>query len=143
VVGQEKFAISGHATCPWLRNWYSEGKKEIEGPPDYQEAGPEPTRRTGPSEGIGVSQVQTLESGQPVYRRVPFVVADIPKKTAESTGRLPPTPMLHTAAREHNVIAFGEAPPDRAKTPVMKSVRLKDNLKSTRIHDTERVLKGR
>jgi hypothetical protein len=39
--------------------------------------------------------------------------------------------MLHTAAREHNVIEFGEAPPDRAKTPVMKSVRLKDNLMGT------------
>jgi hypothetical protein len=36
--------------------------------------------------------------------------------------------MLHAAAREHNVIEFGEAPLDRAKTPVMKSVRLKDSL---------------
>jgi hypothetical protein len=67
----------------------------------------------------------------------------IPKKTAESTGRLPPTPMLHIAAREHNVIEFGEAPPDRANTPVMKSVRLKDNLICTWIYDTEGVLKGR
>jgi len=58
----------------------------------------------------------------------PIAVADIPRKIAESTGRLPPTPMLHTAAREHNVIEFDEAPPDRANTPVMKSVRLKDNL---------------
>jgi len=62
---------------------------------------------------------------------VPIAASDIPKKIAESTGRLPPTPMLHTAAREHNVIEFGEAPPDRAKTPVMKSVRLKDNLIGT------------
>jgi hypothetical protein len=51
--------------------------------------------------------------------------------------------MLHAAAREHNVIEFGEAPPDRAKTPVMKSVRLKDNLMGTWVHDTESVLKGR
>jgi hypothetical protein len=36
--------------------------------------------------------------------------------------------MLHAAAREHNVIEFGEAPPDRAKMPVMKSVRLKESL---------------
>jgi hypothetical protein len=50
--------------------------------------------------------------------------------------------MLHTAAREHNVTEFGEAPPDMAKTPVMKSVRLKDNLVGTWIHETESVLKG-
>jgi hypothetical protein len=43
--------------------------------------------------------------------------------------------MLHTAAREHNVIEFDEAPPDRAKTPVMKSVRLKDSLIDMWIHD--------
>jgi hypothetical protein len=36
--------------------------------------------------------------------------------------------MLHAAARKHNVIEFGEAPPDRAKTPVMNNVRLKDSL---------------
>jgi hypothetical protein len=53
---------------------------------------------------------------------------DIPRKIAESTGRLPPTPMLHTAARVHNVIEFGEVPPDREKTPVLKSVRLKDSM---------------
>jgi hypothetical protein len=45
--------------------------------------------------------------------------------------------MLHTAAREHNVIESGEAPPDRAKTPVMKSVRLKDSLVGMRLHDTK------
>jgi hypothetical protein len=43
--------------------------------------------------------------------------------------------MLHAAAREHNVIEFGEAPPDRAKTPVMKSVRLKDSLTDIWLHD--------
>ena len=36
--------------------------------------------------------------------------------------------MLHAAAREHSAIEFGEAPADKAKTPVMKSVRLKDSL---------------
>ncbi len=51
-----------------------------------------------------------------------------PKKTAESTGRLPPTPILHTAAREHNVIEFGDAPAETANTPVIRRVRLKDNL---------------
>jgi hypothetical protein len=73
----------------------------------------------------------------------PFVAVNILKKTAESTGRLPPTPMLHTAAREHNVvIEFGEAPAERAKTPVMKSVRLKDNLMSMWVHKTEKGLEG-
>jgi len=57
---------------------------------------------------------------------------DIPKKIAESTGRFPPTPMLQTAAREHNVIESGEAPPARAKTPVMKSVTLKDSLRDVK-----------
>ena len=61
----------------------------------------------------------------------PDVTAGIPKKTAESTGRLPPTPILHSAAKEHNVIEFGEAPAERPKIPVMKSVRLKDNLCAT------------
>ena len=51
-----------------------------------------------------------------------------PKKTAESTGRLPPTPILHTAAREHNAIESGDAPAATANTPVIKSVRLKANL---------------
>jgi len=72
----------------------------------------------------------------------PIAASDIPRKIAESTGRLPPTPMLHAAAREHNVIEFGEAPPDRAKTPVMKSVRLKDSLMDMWLQDTK-ILKGR
>ena len=56
---------------------------------------------------------------------------DIPKKTAESTGRLPPTPILHMAARAHNVVEFGEAPADTEKMPMMNSVKLKDNLRVT------------
>jgi hypothetical protein len=76
----------------------------------------------------------------------PVVTADIPKKTAESTGRLPPTPILHKAAREHNVIEFGEAPAESAKTPVMKSVRLKDNLcpikNGTYVSRCREILKG-
>jgi len=51
--------------------------------------------------------------------------------------------MLHTAAREHNVIEFGEAPPDRAKTPVMKSVRLKDSLMDIMWLYDAKFLKGR
>jgi hypothetical protein len=45
--------------------------------------------------------------------------------------------MLHTAARERNVIEFGEVPPDRAKMPVMKSVRLKDSLMDMWLHDAK------
>jgi hypothetical protein len=68
------------------------------------------------------------------------VTADIPKKIAESTGRLPPTPILHIAAREHNVIEFGEAPAERAKTPVIKSVTLKDNLWVTiKVHQFQEI----
>ena len=53
---------------------------------------------------------------------------DKPKKTAESTGKLPPTPILQTAARVHKVIEFGDAPAETANTPVIKRERLKDNL---------------
>ena len=53
---------------------------------------------------------------------------DKPKKTAESTGRLPPTPTLQTAAREHKAMESGDAPAETANTPVIKSVRLKANL---------------
>jgi hypothetical protein len=61
----------------------------------------------------------------------PFgATGDEPKKTAESTGRLPPTPILHTAAREHNAIESGDAPAATANTPVIKSVRLKANLRA-------------
>ena len=52
----------------------------------------------------------------------------IPKKTAESTGRLPPTPILQTAAREHNATESGDAPAETANKPVIKSVKLKANL---------------
>ena len=48
-----------------------------------------------------------------------------PRKTAESTGKLPPTPTLQTAAKEHSAIELGEPPAAMAKTPVMKSVMLK------------------
>jgi hypothetical protein len=61
-----------------------------------------------------------------------------PKKTAESTGRFPPTPILQTAAREHNATESGDAPAETANTPVIKSVRLKANLQvgeiSARFH---------
>lgn len=53
---------------------------------------------------------------------------DTPKKIAESTGRLPPTPILQTAAREHNVIESGDAPAEIANMPVIRRVRLKDSL---------------
>ena len=52
----------------------------------------------------------------------------VPKNTAESTGRLPPTPILHTAANDVKVTKLGEPPAAIAKTAVMKSVILKDSL---------------
>ena len=51
------------------------------------------------------------------------------RKTAESTGRFPPTPTLQTAASEQSATALGEAPAATAKTPVMKSVMLKHHLR--------------
>lgn len=54
------------------------------------------------------------------------------RNMAESTGRFPPTPTLHTATREQRVTAFGDAPAAIAKTPVMNSVRLNAHLKKQR-----------
>lgn len=56
------------------------------------------------------------------------LIRDVPRKTAESTGRLPPTPMLHTAASEQSATYPGEPPAAVAKTPVMKSVMLNAHL---------------
>ena len=53
-----------------------------------------------------------------------------PRKTAESTGKFPPTPTLRTAKREQSATSLGDAPAAVAKTPVMKSVRLKHHLHS-------------
>jgi hypothetical protein len=50
--------------------------------------------------------------------------------------------MLHAAAREHNVIEFGEAPPDRAKMPVMKSVRLKESLMGVHVWLQDEKIEG-
>ena len=52
----------------------------------------------------------------------------VPKNTAESTGRFPPTPTLSVANSEHRAISFGEAPAAAANTPVMRRVRLKHGL---------------
>ena len=51
-----------------------------------------------------------------------------PRKTAESTGKFPPTPTLHNAARTVRVIKLLDPPAAVANTAVMKSVMLKDNL---------------
>ena len=53
---------------------------------------------------------------------------DIPRNTAESTGKFPPTPILQTAAREHKVTYPGESPAPIANTPVIKRVILKAHL---------------
>ena len=65
---------------------------------------------------------------------------DKPKKTAESTGRLPPTPTLQTAAREHKAMESGDAPAETANTPVIKSVRLKANLMPKYAHASKSIL---
>lgn len=52
----------------------------------------------------------------------------LPRKTAESTGKLPPTPMLQTAAREQSATNPGEPPAANANTPVMKRVMLNASL---------------
>lgn len=59
----------------------------------------------------------------------------LPRNTAESTGRFPPTPTDHTAAKEIRVMAFGEPPPANANTPTMRSVMLKDILRFKSTHD--------
>jgi hypothetical protein len=51
-----------------------------------------------------------------------------PKKTAASTGMLPPTPKPTTANRAANVTKFADAPAQIPKIPVMKRVMLKEYL---------------
>ena len=51
-----------------------------------------------------------------------------PRKTAESTGRLPPTPTDQTAAREHSATALGEPPAEMPNMAVMSRVMLKEIL---------------
>lgn len=53
---------------------------------------------------------------------------DTSAKAAESTGRFPPTPILHTAANEHRATNPGDPPAARANTPVMNSVMLNAHL---------------
>ena len=55
-----------------------------------------------------------------------------PRKTAESTGRLPPTPTEKTAVKAVNVIKFGAPPAAIPNTPVMKRVRLNEILSRSR-----------
>ena len=52
-----------------------------------------------------------------------------PRKTAESTGKLPPTPTLHIAANKHSTTALPAPPAAVAKIPVMNSVMLNANLR--------------
>ena len=58
-------------------------------------------------------------------------VAGVPRKTAESTGRLPPTPTPRTASRDASVRKLLEPPAAKPKIPAMRSVILKDHLKET------------
>ena len=55
-----------------------------------------------------------------------------PRKIAESTGRLPPTPTEKTAVKAVNVIKFGAPPAAMPNTPVMKRVRLNEILSRSR-----------
>jgi hypothetical protein len=48
---------------------------------------------------------------------------------AESTGRLPPTPVDHAPAREVKAMKFDDPPAATAKTPVIRRVTLKDILR--------------
>lgn len=52
----------------------------------------------------------------------------LPRKTAESTGKFPPVPTLHTATNEHKATALGEPPAAVANRPVMNSVMLNAHL---------------
>ena len=53
-----------------------------------------------------------------------------PRKTAESTGILPPTPMPTTASSEARATKFGAPPAARPKTPAISSVALNEILAS-------------
>ena len=56
------------------------------------------------------------------------IIQTLPKKIAESTGKLPPTPMDHTEARAVSVTQSLEPPAAKANAPVIKRVMLNDIL---------------
>ena len=53
------------------------------------------------------------------------------RNTAESMGRLPPTPRPSTARREARVMKFGEPPAANPNTPAKNSVMLNDHLQES------------
>jgi hypothetical protein len=56
------------------------------------------------------------------------VICTGPRKIAESTGRLPPTPMDHMVANAVKVIWSRDPPADVANMPTMSNVTLKEIL---------------
>ena len=57
------------------------------------------------------------------------------RKIAESTGRLPPTPMLHSAANVATAAKLGEPAEMSPKTAVMPIVRLNAHLEGSNMSD--------
>ncbi len=55
-------------------------------------------------------------------------ITDEPRNTAESTGKFPPTPILHSVAITVNVKKELEPPAAVENTAVMKNVTLNENL---------------
>ena len=76
--------------------------------------------------------VRTLSSIFKDSLRKIFDKEHTPRKTAESTGRLPPRPTEKTAVKAVNVIKFGAPPAAIPNTPVMKRVRLNEILNRNR-----------
>ena len=51
-----------------------------------------------------------------------------PKKTAESTGRFPPTPVPNTAIKDASVTKSGDPLAAKPNTPAISRVKLNDHL---------------
>jgi len=85
-----------------------------------------PTRSRGWSGGTDDLPGETLS---PVSdQRIPISETNLPRKIAESTGRLPPTPTDHTDTREISVKEFCDAPATIANTPMIRNVKLNEML---------------
>lgn len=69
-----------------------------------------------------------MKSGKIVGSIIAFREWSIPKKTAESTGRFPPTPVPKAAIKDASVTKSGDPPAARPNTPAISRVKLNDHL---------------
>ena len=82
------------------------------------------------TDGIREQNLQRNRESKRVKVKWLNLIAFLPRKTAESTGKFPPTPMPSTARRDARVTKLFEPPEARPNTPAINRVTLNDHLNS-------------